>query len=34
MALGVEVPAAGYERNAVTAEQGADGDGLRIDAVT
>jgi branched-chain amino acid transport system ATP-binding protein len=34
MPLGVEVPAAGYERNAVTADQGADGDGLRIDAVT
>ena len=34
MPLGVEVPAEGYERNAVTADQGAEGDGLRIDAVT
>jgi branched-chain amino acid transport system ATP-binding protein len=34
MPLGVEVPAAGYERNAVTADQGAEGTGLRIDAVT
>jgi len=34
MALGVEVPAAGYERNAVTADQGAEGHGLRVDAVT
>jgi branched-chain amino acid transport system ATP-binding protein len=34
MALGVEVPATGYERNAVTADQGAEGHGLRIDAVT
>jgi len=34
MPLGVEVSAAGYERNAVTADQGADEDGLRIDAVT
>ena len=34
MPLGVEVPAAGYQRNAVTADQGAEGDGLRIDAVT
>jgi branched-chain amino acid transport system ATP-binding protein len=34
MPLGVEVPAAGYERNAVTADQGAEGEGLRIDAVT
>jgi branched-chain amino acid transport system ATP-binding protein len=34
MPLGAEVPAAGYERNAVTADQGAEEDGLRIDAVT
>jgi branched-chain amino acid transport system ATP-binding protein len=34
MPLGVEVPAAGYERNAVTADQGDDEHGLRIDAVT
>jgi branched-chain amino acid transport system ATP-binding protein len=34
MPLGVEVPAMGYERNAVTADQGAEGEGLRIDAVT
>jgi branched-chain amino acid transport system ATP-binding protein len=34
MPLGVEVPAKGYERNAVTADQGAQGDGLRINAVT
>ncbi len=34
MPLGAEVPAAGYERNAVTADQGAEGDGLRVDAVT
>ena len=34
MPLGVEVPAEGYERNAVTADQGAEADGLRIDAVT
>ena len=34
MPLGVEVPAAGYERNAVTADQGAEGEGLRVDAVT
>ena len=34
MPLGVEVPAAGYERNAVTADQGAEEDGLRVDAVT
>jgi branched-chain amino acid transport system ATP-binding protein len=34
MPLGVEVPAAGYERNAVTADQGVEGDGLRVDAVT
>ena len=34
MPLGVEVPAAGYERNAVTADQGDEGEGLRIDAVT
>ena len=34
MPLGVEVPAAGYERSAVTADQGVEGDGLRVDAVT
>jgi branched-chain amino acid transport system ATP-binding protein len=35
MPLGVEVPAAGYERSAVTAAQGdAEGEALRIDAVT
>ena len=35
MSLGVEVPAEGYERNAVTAAQGdAEADGLRIDAVS
>jgi branched-chain amino acid transport system ATP-binding protein len=34
MPLGVEVPAAGYERNAVTADQRVEGEGLRIDAVT
>jgi branched-chain amino acid transport system ATP-binding protein len=34
MPLGVEVPAAGYQRNAVTADQGEEGDGLRVDAVT
>jgi branched-chain amino acid transport system ATP-binding protein len=34
MPLGVEVPAAGYERNAVTADQGAEEEGLRIHAVT
>jgi branched-chain amino acid transport system ATP-binding protein len=34
MPLGVEVPAAGYDRNAVTADQGVDADGLRVDAVT
>jgi len=35
MPLGVEVPAEGYERSAVTAAQGdAEGEALRIDAVT
>jgi branched-chain amino acid transport system ATP-binding protein len=34
MPLGVEVPAAGYQRNAVTADEGVEGDGLRVDAVT
>jgi branched-chain amino acid transport system ATP-binding protein len=34
MPLGVEVPAAGYDRNAVTADQGAEGEGLRIEGVT
>ena len=35
MSLGVEVPAKGYERSAVTAAQGdAEGEALRIDAVT
>jgi branched-chain amino acid transport system ATP-binding protein len=35
MPLGVEVPAEGYERSAVTAAQGdAEGESLRIDAVT
>jgi branched-chain amino acid transport system ATP-binding protein len=35
MSLGVEVPAEGYERSAVTAAQGdAEGEALRIDAVT
>ena len=35
MSLGVEVPAEGYERNAVTAAQGdAEAEGLRIDAVS
>jgi branched-chain amino acid transport system ATP-binding protein len=34
MPLGVGVPAAGYERNAVTADQGVEEQGLRIDAVT
>ena len=33
MPLGVEVPAAGYERNAVTADQGVEGEVLRVDAV-
>ena len=34
MSLGVEVPAEGYERNAVTAAQGdAEAEGLRIHAV-
>jgi branched-chain amino acid transport system ATP-binding protein len=32
--LGVEVPAEGYDRNVVTADQGAEGEGLCIDAVT
>ena len=32
--LGVEVPATGYDRNVVTADQGAEGEGLCIDAVT
>jgi branched-chain amino acid transport system ATP-binding protein len=34
MPLGVEVPAEGYDENAVTAHDGAEEEGLRIDAVT
>src|SRR5947207_1884784 len=34
MPLGVEVPAVGYDQNAVTAHDGAEEEGLRIDAVT